>query len=99
MSHARTIIETRARRALKALDDELTAQEKLVAQEQKHIASILRVHEVPPKDPVAFSKYQQAKESYEQSRSILREMKTRQKIARDRLKKTGDPVTFHEPAT
>ncbi len=42
------------------------------------------------------SRYNQAKEAYEQSRAMLREMKIRQQEARVLLKMPRDPITLHE---
>ncbi|MGC6457347.1 MAG: GumC family protein [Akkermansiaceae bacterium] len=42
------------------------------------------------------SSYNQAKEAYEQSRAMLREMKIRQQEARVLLKMPRDPITLHE---
>ena len=42
------------------------------------------------------SQYNQAKEAYEQSRAMLREMKIKQQEARVLLKMPRDPITLHE---
>lgn len=104
----------RAERALEALDEELDRQEQLVADHRKTLQSLLAEHGIsilpdeqpftsePGEDSVEISlrqhTYSQAREHFDQSRAMLREMKIKQEESRILLKKPRDPITIHKPA-
>ena len=96
----------RAQRAIEALDEELLFQQEKVTDHQTDLQILIEANGHPPfsgDDTVDLSlkqhHYTQAKETYEQARGMLREMKIKQQEARALLKIPRQPVTIHERAT
>lgn len=96
----------RAQRALEALDEELAAQQNLVDSYLVHLNSIPPNPEIVPNPnvhltqlPLKQNSHDQAKEIYERSLTILREMRIAQEEARTLLKNPRPPITIHERAT
>jgi uncharacterized protein involved in exopolysaccharide biosynthesis len=97
--------EDRAKRALTALDEELAAQQGLVDSHLKALNSLPAKSDDSPhpnehitKLPLKQNSHDQAKETYAQSRNMLREMKIKQQEARVLLKRPRHPITIHERA-
>jgi hypothetical protein len=110
----------RAKKILKILDGELSAQKEMIDDHRKDLEVILESHNLEfPADDKTFPKandlpaghftgdsdpflrrhpYDQALETFEQSRAMLREMKIKQKEARILLKMPRKPITIHKRA-
>lgn len=101
------IQKTRAKRALEALDEELSDQETRMLEFKKTLDSLPSDYPLPrglgiagavSKLPRGYKNYLETKQAYEQSRLMLREMKLKQREARVLLKTPHTPITIHRPA-
>ena len=91
--------KTNAQKELVSLKDKLNTKLALTNRQIERMNEMLKNKK---KETIELSliqsQYHQAKEDYEQSRAMLREMKIKQQEARVLLKLPRDPVTLHERA-